>query len=87
VSNNLQNELDEKIVVAPSTSLDTEIIEPFEVFAESSTDTGLDKPSKFLFNYIQAINKKLRLIKKLGTIDEKVMQESKKALKLVFILD
>jgi mRNA-degrading endonuclease toxin of MazEF toxin-antitoxin module len=86
VSNNFQNEFDEKIVVVPITTEEVSNIEPFEVFVENASETGLDEPSKILGNYPHTIYKKLRLVKKLGIVSAKILVQVKEALKIVLNL-
>ncbi|CAG8461017.1 16959_t:CDS:2 [Gigaspora margarita] len=64
VSNNFQNEFDDKIIVVPTTTEDIEDIQPFEVFINNKPKTGLTFPSKLLCNYPHTIYKKLRLVDK-----------------------
>ena len=88
VSNDFQNEFDDKIVVAPTTADEMEKIRTFEVFIENAKTTGLEKPSKVLCNYPHTIYKKLRLVgeKRIGIASPEVMEKVKKALKLVLNL-
>jgi len=88
VSNDFQNEFDDKIVVAPTTADEMEKIRTFEVFIENTKTTGLEKPSKVLCNYPHTIYKKLRLVgeKRIGVASPEVMEKVKKALKLVLNL-
>ncbi|CAG8743086.1 11275_t:CDS:2, partial [Cetraspora pellucida] len=44
LSNDFQNEFDDKIVVVPTTTDDIKNIEPFEVFINNALETGLDCP-------------------------------------------
>ncbi|RHZ36035.1 type II toxin-antitoxin system PemK/MazF family toxin [endosymbiont GvMRE of Glomus versiforme] len=89
VSNDFQNEFDDKIVVVPTTTDDIEDIQPFEVFIENTPETGLDFPSKLLCNYPHTIYKKLRLADKqcLGIVSPEIMKKVKKALKIVLNLE
>ena len=89
VSNNFQNEFDDKIVVVPTTTEDIDNIQPFEVFIDNTRETGLDEPGKFLCNYPHTIYKKLRIIgkKRLGIASSKIMEKVKKALKITLNLE
>ena len=88
VSNNTQNELDEKIVVVPTTTDEVENIELFEVFTKNTPETGLDEPSKVLCNYPHTIYKRLRLVgkKRIGVASWETMEKVKKALVIVLNL-
>ena len=88
ISDNIQNEYDEWIVVVPITTEDIRNIEPFEVFVENIPENGLNEPSKICCNYLHTVNKKLRLIdkKRIGAANPKIMEKVKKALKIVLNL-
>ena len=88
VSNNFQNEFDDKIVVISTTTEDPEDIQPFEVFIDNLPETGLDFPSKLLCNYPHTVYKKLRLVgkNKIGIASLEVMEKVKKALKITLNL-
>ena len=88
VSNNAQNEFDTKIVVVAMTSEEINEIQPFEVYIENTSETGLDEPSKILCNYPHTIYKKLRLVGKqyLGVVNEKILEKVKEALAIVLNL-
>src|SRR5271170_6563587 len=66
ISNDEQNEYDDKAVAAPLTTDNVEKVELFEVFIENTPKTGLDYPSKILLNYLFALDKELRFEKRLG---------------------
>jgi mRNA-degrading endonuclease toxin of MazEF toxin-antitoxin module len=89
VSNNFQNEFDENIVVTVMTTEEIANIQPFEVFIKNTPETGLEKPSKILCNYLHTINKKLRLVDKqhLGVVSSEIMAKVKRALKIVLNLE
>src|SRR3954451_20839265 len=78
ISNNIQNEYDEWIVVVPITIEDIDNIEPFEFYVENSKEYGLDYPSKIQFIYPFTIDK-TRLKKYLGVLNRKLVGEVKKA--------
>jgi len=46
-------------------------IQFFEVLVENNQEIGLDELSRILLNRIHTIDKELRLIKKLGKVDNK----------------
>ena len=89
VSNNAQNEFDDKIVVVPTTTDDIENIQLFEVFIKNALETGLDEPSKILCNYPHTIYKKMRLVDQqcLGVVSPEIMTKVGKALKLTLNLE
>jgi mRNA-degrading endonuclease toxin of MazEF toxin-antitoxin module len=77
ISNDLQNEFDDKIIIVPITTERLDIINPFEVYLEKNEIFGLDKESKILLNYPLTIQKNLRLKHKLGFVSENIMNEVK----------
>jgi mRNA-degrading endonuclease toxin of MazEF toxin-antitoxin module len=80
ISNNTQNEFDERIVVVGTTTKGMEKIQPFEVFIKSAPETGLDKPSKILLSYPRTIRKKrLKQSVLLGKVSLEIMKQVKKA--------
>ncbi|MCE8164135.1 MAG: type II toxin-antitoxin system PemK/MazF family toxin [Candidatus Moeniiplasma glomeromycotorum] len=87
VSNNIQNELDEQIIMAPLTSDEIKEVADYEVFIKNTKETGLDKPSKVLLQRVRAVEKELRLINYLGEVDKETMKEVEKALKTVLDLE
>lgn len=87
ISNNIQNELDEQIIMAPLTSDEIKEVADYEVFVKNTKETGLDKPSKVLLQRVRAVEKELRLINYLGEVDKETMKEVEKALKTVLDLE
>lgn len=87
ISNDEQNEYDDKIVIAPLTTDEIEKIELFEVFIKNIPETGLDYPSKILLNYLFTVDKELRLEKKIGVASPEVMEKVKSAWKFAFVWD
>ena len=79
ISNDEQNEFNNLIAIVPITTESTKIIEPFEVFIENNSETGLDYPSKIQFIFPMTIDKELRLEKHLGTANKEVIVKAKKA--------
>jgi mRNA-degrading endonuclease toxin of MazEF toxin-antitoxin module len=59
-------------------------IEPFEVLIEVNKENGLDRKSKILLHRLRAIDKKERLITRLGKVDAKIWAQAWKALWIVF---
>ena len=86
ISHNNQNQNDEEIIVSPLTTQEVIVgeIQFFEVVVESNQETGLDEPSRILLNRIHTIDKELRLIKKLGKVDNKIWSQVWNALWIVF---
>src|SRR3954449_12080390 len=62
ISNDEQNEYDDKVVAVPITSEEVEKVKLFEVFIKNTSETGLDCPSKILLNYPFTLDKELCLI-------------------------
>jgi mRNA-degrading endonuclease toxin of MazEF toxin-antitoxin module len=78
ISNDSQNIYDEEIIALPLTT--GEVIEgeiqPFEILAKSNKETGLDEDSRILTNRIHTFNKELRLIRRLGQVNQSVWEEA-----------
>jgi mRNA-degrading endonuclease toxin of MazEF toxin-antitoxin module len=81
ISGGIQNEFNDLIAVVPITTEDIKNIGPFEVFINSTPETGLDEPSKVQFIFPMTIDKELRLVdsKRLGMASREVMEKSKLA--------
>ena len=77
VSNDIQNELDQWIMVAPLTTENIKSVKEWETYLEKTSDLKIDYPSKVLFNYLRTVNKK-RLKKYLGTAAQKPWLRLKK---------
>ncbi|CAG8805817.1 17252_t:CDS:2, partial [Racocetra persica] len=86
VSNDFQNEFDDKIVVVPTTTDDIEGIQPFEVFINNALETGLDCPKpKQTLSIAIPTSLYQKLMKEVGkgkigkfikeTVEEKLEQE------------
>ncbi len=86
MSNNWQNQYNNYSLVAPLTSEEEELrsIELFEVLIEANKENGLDRKSKILLHRLRAIDKKERLIARLGKVDAKIWTQTWKALWIVF---
>ena len=84
ISDDLQNEYGEHVVVLMMTTNDLENIRLFEVFIENTLENGLDEASKIIVNYPFTIFKKLRLEKYLGIANRRVMEQVKKAWQIAF---
>jgi len=74
ISNNLQNKYDEEIIVFAITTQEVikGEIQLFEIPVEANQETGLDKPSRILLNRIHTMDKELRLLKRLGHINQEI---------------
>ena len=86
VSNDIQNEYDHHIIVAPLSDEDWEVlaeIQHFEVLIRANATNGLKKDSKILLNRVRAIDKKLRLRDYCGVSSEEIMEQVNKGLELV----
>jgi len=86
MSNNWQNQYNNYSLVAPLTSEEEELrsVEFFEVLIEANKENGLDRKSKILLHRLRAIDKKERLIDRLGKVDAKIWAQAWKALWIVF---
>src|SRR3954452_24587038 len=60
ISNNIQNEHDIFLTLAPLTSEELAIIRPFELLITKNKENGLDQDSKILFNQIHSVDKQAR---------------------------
>ena len=88
VSNDAQNEFDIEIIVIPLSSQELENIRPHELLIKKNKENGLDEDSKVLFNRLRNIEKETRLGDyKIGVVDQEIMKEVKKKLKLVLDLE
>jgi len=86
ISNDIQNEYDHHIIVAPLSDEDWENlaeIQHFEVLIRANATNGLEKDSKILLNRLRAIDKKLRLRDYCGVVSEEIMEQVNKGLELV----
>ena len=86
ISNDIQNEFDHHIIVAPLSDEDWEALKEvqiFEVLIKTNSANGLKKDSKILLNRVRAIDKKLRLRGYVGIASEKIMEQVNKGLELV----
>ena len=86
ISSDIQNEFNDLIAVVPITTDDVEVVEPFEVFIDSTPETGLDEPSKIQFIFPMTIDKELRLVdkKRLGVANKEVMEKAIEAWRVAF---
>ncbi len=84
VSNDINNQHSPIISISPITSNVTRVYS-FEVEVPSGSG-GLRTPSKVMVNQTRAVDK-VRLIRKLGRLPEKIMLEVDRALKLHYDLE
>jgi mRNA interferase MazF len=87
LSNDLQNQHDRYLMVAPISSDEMEIIRPFEVLVVKAISNGLDHDSKILLNQIHSIDQSARLRKYCGQLEERIIKEVEKGIKLVLALE
>lgn len=87
ISSDLQNEFDERIIIAPFTTDKLENIKLVEVYVKNTPETGLDEPSKVQMNYPFNVDKELRLVERLGKVNQEIMNKVKKARELTFDWD
>ncbi|WNE41694.1 MAG: Endoribonuclease MazF9 [Mycoplasmataceae bacterium] len=80
ISNNLQNEQADEVIVISFTTQRINQVYPFEVFIKSNDENGLTESNKITTSLLFSLNKELRLIKKLGKINNYQMLEVEKAL-------
>lgn len=85
LSNNIQNQFSDRIIVAPLTSKSIEIVnKPFEVLIIADKNNGLEKDSKLLLQFLLSVDKNSRLVKKLGEIEENKLKEIQKGIAVTF---
>ena len=86
ISHDNQNQNDEEIIISPLTTqaVIMDEVQFFEVLVENTPETGLDEPCRILLNRIHTIDKELRLIKRLGKVDNKTWNQVWKAQWIVF---
>ena len=60
------------------TTKDVETVEPFEVLAKNTPETGLDYPSKLKFNYPRTVDRE-RLKELLGKASREIMEKAKRS--------
>ena len=86
ISNNIQNEYDHHIIVAPLSDEDWENlteVQIFEILIRANATNGLKKDSKILLNRLRAIDKELRKRDYYGVASEEIMEQVNKGLGLV----
>lgn len=83
LSNDIQNEFDDELIISPLSSKDLEIERVFEIKIQANSKNGLDKDSKVLLNVIRSLSKN-RLIKKIGSLNYEEMIKIEKGIISVF---
>src|SRR5256884_139183 len=81
IQNNLSNRLTEMTIVAPITSTVRFPLNPVHVLLAADQATGLSVVSVAVFNQIWAVDK-LRLVKRLGTVDEETLHRVDEAISI-----
>ena len=86
ISNDIQNEYDHHIIVAPLSDEDWEglaEVHIFEILIRANAANGLEKDSKILLNRVRAVDKELRKRDYCGVASEEIMEQVNKGLELV----
>jgi mRNA interferase MazF len=81
IQNDISNRASEITIVAPITSTVRFPLNPVHVLLPASPATGLSVTSVALLNQIRAVDG-MRLIQKLGRIDEQILQQVDEAIKI-----
>jgi len=87
VSNDIQNEFDEQIIVSPLSTEDLDQVEDFEVYIAKTAENGLEQNSKILGNRLQTIDKIVRLKGFIGFVSPEIMVKVNQVLKLVLVVE
>ena len=83
IQNDVSNRLSEITIVAPITATVRFPLNPVHVLLAAGQDTGLSVTSVALFNQIRAVDR-IRLIKRLGAVDEQTLEYVDEAIKISF---
>jgi mRNA interferase MazF len=81
IQNDVSNRLTEMTIVAPITSTVRFPLNPVHVLLAADQTTGLSVVSVAVFSQIRAVNK-LRLIKKLGLVDDETLVRADEAISI-----
>ena len=81
IQNDVSNRLSEITIVAPITSTVRFPLSPVHVLLAADQTTGLSVTSVALFNQIRAVDK-VRLIKRLGSVDDETLERVDEAIKI-----
>ena len=85
VSNNSANKCSSRISIAPITSANVGKVYPFEVLLPATPETGLNSDSKVACDQVRSIDKQ-RLVIKLGSVNQELLEKIKGALRLHFAI-
>ena len=81
IQNDVSNRLSQITIVAPITSIVRLPLNPVHVLLAADQTTGLSVTSVALFNQIRAVDR-MRLIKRLGRVDEETLERVAEAIKI-----
>ena len=81
LQNDVSNRLSQITIVAPITSIVRLPLNPVHVLLAADQTTGLSVTSVALFNQIRAVDR-MRLIKRLGRVDEETLERVAEAIKI-----
>ena len=79
IQNDVSNRLTQMTIVAPITSTVRFPLNPVHVLIPANQTTGLSVVSVAVFNQIRAVDR-LRLIKRLGSVDEETLERVNEAI-------
>jgi mRNA interferase MazF len=83
IQNDVSNRVSEMTIVAPITSTVRFPINPVHVLLAASPETGLTVTSVAMINQVRAVDR-VRLMKRLGTVDKQALEQVDEAIKLCF---
>jgi mRNA interferase MazF len=81
IQNDVSNRLSQITIVAPITSTVRFPLNPVHVLLTADQSTGLSVTSVALLNQIRAVDR-MRLIKRLGTVDDETLERTDEAIKI-----
>lgn len=81
IQNDVSNRLTQMTILAPITSTVRFPLNPVHVLLPADQSTGLAVTSVALFSQIRAVDR-VRLIKRLGTVDEQTLRQVDEAIKI-----
>ena len=83
IQNDVSNRVSRITIVAPITSTVRLPLNPVHVLLAADQTTGLSVTSVALFNQIRAVDR-MRLVKRLGRVDEETLERVAEAIKISF---